>query len=92
MENLDGAELHIRRWCTDYVAKTLELPADRIDPQVKFARLGMDSAMSVFFLVELEHWLGVELASEIVFNHPTIAELARYVVKTAPQAALARVR
>ena len=64
MENLDGAELHIRRWCTDYVAKTLELPADRIDPQREFARLGMDSAMSVLFLVELEHWLGVELASE----------------------------
>jgi acyl carrier protein len=85
--NVTVAELNIRRWCTDYFATTLKLPASRIDPQAKFARLGMDSAMSVFFLVALEEWLGVELASEIVFDHPSIAELARYVASSFPQAA-----
>jgi len=92
LENLDGAELKIRNWCADYLAKSLQLPLERINPQTKFARLGMDSAMSVFFLVELEDWLGTELASEIVFDHPTIAELARYLAKTLPPAALACAR
>jgi acyl carrier protein len=41
----------------------------------------MDSAASVFFLVELEEWLGIELPTEIVFAHPTPAELARHVAE-----------
>jgi acyl carrier protein len=64
-----------------YLAKTFKRPVDRIRPHAKFARLGMDSAASVFFLVELEEWLGVELPTEIVFEHPTPAELARYVAE-----------
>ncbi|HXL63470.1 MAG TPA: acyl carrier protein [Xanthobacteraceae bacterium] len=91
MENLDAAELNIRRWCTDYLAETLKLPPSRIDPQTKFARLGMDSAMSVFFLVALEDWLGVELGSDVVFDHPTVAELARHVAGRFPQAAASAV-
>ena len=89
MGNVDVAELNVRRWCTDYLARSLKLPANQIDPQARFARLGMDSAMSVFFLVELEEWLGVELASEVVFDYPSIAELARYVATNFPQAAAA---
>jgi acyl carrier protein len=64
-----------------YLAKTFKTPVDRIRPHAKFARLGMDSAASVFFLVELEEWLGVELPAEIVFEHPTPAELARCVAE-----------
>jgi acyl carrier protein len=89
VENLDAAELNIRRWCIDYLAGTLKLPAARIDPQAKFARFGLDSAMSVFFLVALEEWLGVELGSDTIFDHPTVAELARHVAKRFPQAAAA---
>jgi acyl carrier protein len=64
-----------------YLAKTFKTPADRIRPHAKFARLGMDSAASVFFLVELEEWLGIELPTETVFAYPTPAELARYVAE-----------
>jgi acyl carrier protein len=41
----------------------------------------MDSAASVFFLVELEEWLGVELPTEIVFAYQTPAELARHIAE-----------
>jgi acyl carrier protein len=64
-----------------YLAKTFKVPPDRIRPDAKFARLGMDSAASVFFLVELEEWLGIELPTETVFAYPTPAELARYVAE-----------
>src|ERR1700683_939469 len=79
------------RWCPDYFAETLKRPPSRIDPQTKFARFGMDSAMSVFFLVALEDWLGVELGSDVVFDHPTVAELARHVAGRFPQAAASAV-
>ena len=75
------SESEILDWCMAYLAKTFKTPVDRIRPHAKFARLGMDSAASVFFLVELEEWLGIELPTEIVFEHPTPAELARYVAE-----------
>jgi acyl carrier protein len=73
------SESEIRDWCVAYLAKTFEVAPDRIHPNATFARLGMDSAASVFFIVELEEWLGLELKTEIVFEHQTPAALARYV-------------
>jgi len=75
------SESEILDWCMAYLARTFKTPVDRIRPHAKFARLGMDSAASVFFLMELEEWLGVELPTEIVFECPTPAELARYVAE-----------
>ena len=73
------SELEIRNWCVAYLATAFKMPAQRIDASAKFARLGMDSAASVFFIVELEEWLGVELPTDIVFDHPSPAELARHI-------------
>jgi acyl carrier protein len=75
------SESEILAWCLAYLAKTFNTPPERVLPHAKFARLGMDSAASVFFLVELEEWLGIELPTEIVFAHPTPASLARYVAE-----------
>ncbi len=61
-----------------YLARTLDVPEQTIGPEVKFVRLGLDSASSVYLIVELEEWLGIELTPDLVFEHPTIAELARY--------------
>jgi acyl carrier protein len=72
------SESAIRVWCVNYLARTLGLPEEAIDPDVKFARLGLDSANSVALIVELEEWLGVELTPDLIFEHPTIAELARH--------------
>jgi acyl carrier protein len=72
------SESTIRDWCVQYLARTLELSDQVIDPEVKFDRLGLDSANSVYLIVELEDWLGLELAPDLVFEHPTISELARY--------------
>jgi acyl carrier protein len=78
VESLSLSESDIRDWCIRQLASTLNVPASRIDPQAKFARLGMDSAMSIFFLVEIEEWLGIELPSDTVFEYPSVAELAHH--------------
>jgi acyl carrier protein len=62
----------------EYLARTLDVPERGIDPEMTFARLGLDSANSVFLIVELEDWLGLELTPDLLFEHPTICELARY--------------
>ena len=74
----DPTESSIRTWCTEYLARTLKVSSANIDPDAKFARLGVDSATSVFFLVDLEEWLGLDLHSDLFFEHETISELARY--------------
>jgi acyl carrier protein len=74
----DPTESAIRDWCVQYLSRLLDLPLQAINPDAKFARLGLDSANSVYLIVELEEWLGVELTPDLIFEYPTIAELARY--------------
>ena len=74
----DKGEAEITEWCVAHLANALRRPGEKIDPQTKFARLGVDSAMAVYLVAELEEWLGRELAPEVAFEYPTIAELARH--------------
>ena len=73
------SEAEIRDWCLDYVKRTVADPAISVGPDVTFPQMGLDSASSAYFIVELEEWLGIELDPEIVVEHPTIAALARYI-------------
>ena len=73
------SESDIRDWCIAYLARTLDNPALVIGPEARFTELGLDSATSAYFIVELEEWLGAELRPELVFEYPTIAELARHI-------------
>ena len=54
----------------------LECSPSRIDPGVKFSRLGLDSAMSVQLIVALEHRFGFELSPDVVVDYPTVEKLA----------------
>ena len=76
-------EAAIRNRCVEYLALTLGLSNDEIEPDVNFARLGLDSANSVYLIVELEEWLGLELTPDLLFEHPTISDLARYLAARA---------
>ena len=73
-------EAEICDWCTSYLTTTFDNPAIVITRDATFAEMGLDSASSAYFVVELEEWLGLELSPELVFDYPTIAQLARYLV------------
>jgi acyl carrier protein len=79
MENWMRSEAEIRDWCVAELAKMLERPAAEIDAEAPLPRLGLDSATATWFIVALEEWLGVELDPELIFEHDTIAALARHV-------------
>lgn len=72
-------ELDIEAWCAAYLRKKLRLPDAPIDPDAEFVSLGLDSAESVFLVSAIEDWLGVELSSDTAIEHPTLAQLARFV-------------
>jgi hypothetical protein len=64
----DVTEAAVRTWCGDYLAKALRIRRDRIDDDANFASFG------------LEDWLRLELESETVMEHPTVTELARFIM------------
>ena len=72
-------EAEIRAWCLDYLGRTVEDRSIAIGPDIPFPQMGLDSATSAYFIVELEEWLGIELEPELVFDYPTVSELAGHV-------------
>ncbi|HTV88129.1 MAG TPA: acyl carrier protein [Stellaceae bacterium] len=75
------SESDIRDWCLDYLRRTVNDAKTAVGPDIAFTQMGLDSATSAYFVVELEDWLGAELYPEIVFDHPTIAELAQHIAE-----------
>jgi len=74
------SESEIREWCSAYIRDNLDIGDLAVGPDITFPEMGLDSAASAYFVVELEEWLGIELYPEITAEHPTIAQLARFIV------------
>ncbi|MEO1561233.1 MAG: acyl carrier protein [Cyanobacteria bacterium J06632_19] len=63
------------------VAKVLGLPSNQLPGlQQGFFDLGMDSLMTVELRNRLETSLGISIPSTVIFEYPTIADLAGYLV------------
>lgn len=65
-------------WCRGYLADLLDIDPTEIDPEADFDRLGVDSALAVSLLIEVEERYGVDIAPEELFENPTIAAVADY--------------
>ncbi len=76
MSSPDSAQLIT--YCVDFVAELLDRPAEAIDPNDKFSRIGFDSAMSVQLILALEEQLQVELSPDLVESYPSIARLCTH--------------
>lgn len=71
----------ISELCVASLANTLRVAKDRIDPKVKFNRLGLDSAMIVYVMMELEEQLDLELTTDDFYDYPTVEELSRHLAE-----------
>ena len=70
----DAAEL--RAWMISRVAEIAGVPAHDVDPAVPFDSYGLGSAQAVSLSGELEERLGATLSPTLLYEHPTIDELA----------------
>jgi len=68
----------ISEFCINSLARALRLPKEKIDTATKFNRLGLDSAMMVYVMMELEEKLSLELSTDDFYDHPTVEALSRY--------------
>jgi acyl carrier protein len=73
---------------TEILADVLRLEAASIDSTMTLGSLGLDSLMGVEFRNRCERSLGLRLSATLVWNYPTLADLARYMAeKLAPEVA-----
>ena len=68
----------IAEFCIVSFANVLRIAKDRVKTDTKFNRLGLDSAMVVYVMMELEEKLDLELSTDDFYDYPTIDALSRH--------------
>jgi acyl carrier protein len=71
----------ISEFCVASLANVLRISKSRVETNVKFSRLGLDSAMVVYVMMELEEKLDLELSTDDFYDYPTVDELSRYLAE-----------
>ncbi|NJQ97442.1 MAG: acyl carrier protein [Hydrococcus sp. CSU_1_8] len=75
----------IQTWLIYQLAERLKIEPDEIDIHEPFDNYNLDSAQALILLEKLEKWLQRKYNPILIFNYPTIAELAeRLVSETLP--------
>jgi amino acid adenylation domain-containing protein/thioester reductase-like protein len=72
----------LEQFIAERIAATLKLPVSRIDRHEPFANFGLDSVQTVNLSAELEKHLGQKLSATLLWDFPTIAELATHLAGT----------
>lgn len=68
----------IQQWMVAYLARHLDTHPDEIDVTASFERFGLDSAAAVEMTGDLEEWVGERVDPMLVYDYPTIEDMAGY--------------
>ncbi|MCU0872918.1 MAG: AMP-binding protein, partial [Pirellulaceae bacterium] len=68
----------IETWLTNRIAARLQLPPAQVRVSTPFREFGMGSLDAAGIAADLEHWLRRRLSPVAIYNHPSIAALARW--------------
>lgn len=79
----DPDEAELRQLLIDWLVRELKVPPATLSASAQFGQLGVDSVAAVSLLNALEQRLGRKLSTSLIWNHPTVGELARYLAASA---------
>src|SRR5215510_16601225 len=68
----------IRRWLIANIASVVNMDPAQIDVTQTFDNYGMDSLQAVSLSGDLEIWLQREISPTVVWDYPTVEQLARH--------------
>ena len=68
----------IENWLTHRLSQELQCDRHEVDPALEFSAFGIDSLRAVRLAGELEEWLGQPVAPTLVWDYPTIEQVARF--------------
>jgi acyl carrier protein len=71
----------IAEFCIVSVANVLRVPQEAVKADAAFDRLGLDSAMVVYLMIELEEKLCLELSPDDFYDYPTVNDLSRSLIE-----------
>ncbi len=74
-------------WCQGYISGVLGVKEELLNPKTDFDRLGIDSAIAVSLLIEIEQRYGVDLPPEALFENPNLDAVATYLLAQIEHAA-----
>jgi acyl carrier protein len=78
---LKMTQQQIAEFCIVSLANVLRVAKDRVKTDTKFNRLGLDSAMVVYVMMELEEKLDLELSTDDFYDYPTIDALSHHLAE-----------
>jgi acyl carrier protein len=73
----DMTREQISEFCIVSLANLLRVPQETVRVDAPFNRLGLDSAMVVYLMMDLEERLGVGLSPDDFYDYPTVNALSR---------------
>jgi acyl carrier protein len=68
------------QWIAGWLASELDIDPHGVTPDQSFLSYGMDSMHAMMLVGDLEGRLGVRLSPTLVWDYPTVAELAGFIV------------
>ena len=71
-------EEEIRSWLITNIASVVNMEPSGIDVRQTFDNYGLDSLQAVSLSGDLETWLGREISPTVVWDYPTVEQLARH--------------
>ena len=71
----------ISDFCIISLANVLRVPKETVEADAVFNRLGLDSAMVVYLMMELEEKFGSELPPDYLYDYRTVNNLSRYLTE-----------
>lgn len=74
-------EAGLRAWLVQWLAKQLKVEPSQIDTAKRFDEYGLDSRVAVQVSGELEKIVERRLSPALLFEHPSIDELAKALAK-----------
>ncbi len=77
----DEQVIAIENFLISQIAEAINVPKEQVDIRKPFISFGMDSAQAVGLAGDLEDFLGRTLPPTLIWDYPTIEELARYLAQ-----------
>lgn len=68
----------IQRWMQNKIGDELNVTGESLDPTEPITSYGLDSIAAFTLTLELSEWLERDLPASLLWEFPTIAELAQY--------------